>query len=145
MHMSAAELKFRHFLKSAMTGEWEITWHEDRHISPGVPDLHYVMIDEAAHRVGWLELKAMDVELSEIYRVRVEASQHQYMRRWLPRMPIHFLIRIKRAIYLVDGKHHSALTEIHNAHDMRLICTATCDQADIAKVLTPALKTLTRI
>jgi hypothetical protein len=45
---------------------------------------------------------------------------------------------------LVDGGHHAALPEIHNAHDMRLICAATCDQAEIAKVLTPALKTLTR-
>jgi hypothetical protein len=143
--MSAVELKFRRFLGPAMADQWMMTWHEDRHISPGVPDLHYVMIDEAAHRVGWLELKAMDIELSKLYRIRVEPSQHQYIRRWVPMMPIHFLIRVKRVIYLVDGKHHDALPEIHNANDMRLICTATCDQADIAKVLTPALKTLTRI
>ena len=141
--MNAAELRFRHYLGPAMAGHWMMTWHEDRHISPGVPDLHYV-IDEDC-RVGWLELKAMEVELSKSYRVKVEPSQHQYIRRWLPYMPIHFLIRTKRTVYLVHGKYHAALPEVHNAHDMRSICTITCDQADIAKVLTPALKRLTRI
>lgn len=142
MRMNTAELKFRHFLGPAMAEHWMITWHEDRHISPGVPDLHYVI--DADCRVGWLELKAIEVELSKTHRVKVEPSQHQYIRRWRDLMPIHFLIRVKRIVYLVDGGHHAALPEIHNAHDMRLICAATCDQAEIAKVLTPALKTLTR-
>lgn len=141
--MNAAELKFRHFLGPAMVGNWMMTWHEDRHISPGVPDLHYVVDEDC--RVGWLELKATDSELTKSNRIKVEPSQHQYMRRWLPYMPIHFLIRVKRTVYLVSGDHHATVPEIHNAHDMRLICATTCDQADIAKVLTPALKTLTRI
>ena len=141
--MNAAELKFRHFLGPAMVGNWMMTWHEDRHISPGVPDLHYV-IDEDC-RVGWLELKAMDSELSNSSRVKVEPSQHQYFRRWRPYMPIHFLIRVKRTIYLVDSEHHAALPEVHNAHDMKMLCVTVCDQSDIAKILPPALKILTRI
>lgn len=143
--MNTAELKFRRFLGTAMAGQWMTTWHEDRHISPGVPDLHYVMIDEEHHQVGWLELKAIDVELSKSHRIKVEPSQHQYMRRWLLLMPIHFLIRVKRIVYLVDSKHHAMLPEIHNAHDMKLICVTLCDQADVAKVMTPILKILTRI
>ena len=141
--MNAAELKFRHYLGPAMIEQWMMTWHEDRHISPGVPDLHYVIDTEC--RVGWLELKAIDTELTKSQRIKVEPSQHQYMRRWIPYMPIHFLIRVKRTVYLVDAKHHAALPEVHNAHDMFLLSSVTCDQSDIAEILTPTLKLLTRI
>lgn len=126
-----------------------MAWHEDRHISPGVPDLHYVMVNgedsRIEYRVAWLELKAIDTELFPTCRIKVEPSQHQFIRRWLPHMPIHFLIRVKKTLYLVDGIHHAAIPEIHNADDMRLICTVTCHQADVVKVLAPILKTLTRI
>jgi len=147
--MNTAELSFRHFIGPAMRGKWMMAWHEDRHISPGIPDLHYVMVNEEDHRieyrVGWLELKAIDTDLFPTRRIKVEPSQHQFMRRWLPHMPIHFLIRVKKTLYLVDGIYHATVPEIHNASDMQLICTATCNQADVVKVLVPILKTLTRI
>ncbi len=143
MPQSKAEQRFWYYVRDLMGDHWMVTRHEDRQVSPGVPDLHYVIDNEC--QVGWLELKAIDTELSKSQRIKVEPSQHQYMRRWNVFMPIHFLVRVKRIVYLVDSKHHMVLPEIHNANDMRLICTATCDQADIAKVLIPALKTLTRI
>ena len=65
--ISLPESKLRRSVDSRMAGSWLFTWHEDREISPGVPDLHYVMKPTGEigdigteYRVGWLELKAID-------------------------------------------------------------------------------------
>jgi len=143
--MNAAELRFRHFLGPAMAGEWMMSWHEDRHISPGVPDLHYVMKAEDPHRVGWLELKAIDVKMSATHRIKVEPSQHQYIRKWRAHMPIHFLIRVQKEIFLIDGKYHAAISEATELSTLISLAVVWSPQDSIVSALSPALRTITRI
>lgn len=143
---TASELKFRHIVRDAMEGRWMMTWHEDRHISPGVPDLHYVVLDDGLdHRVGWLELKSISTELTAQHRIKVEPSQHQYIRRWRPVMPIHFLVRVKQNIYLLDGNHHGALSELSDENTLLSLSLADMPQADIGAVLPAYLKIITRV
>lgn len=143
--MNAAELKFRRFLGPAMAGEWMMTWHEDREISPGVPDLHYVPKHEDLHRVGWLELKATDGALTKSNRIKVEPSQHQYIRKWRAYMPIHFLIRVKEEVFLIDGIHHGAIPEATEISTFMSLSLRWFHQDDTKLVLPDLLKTITRI
>lgn len=84
-----------------MAGQWNMTWHEDREISPGVPDLSYVMRG-GDYEMGWLELKAgKDFE--------VESSQHRWIQRHLGLIPIHFLVALGDYWVLVDGTRHLSL------------------------------------
>jgi hypothetical protein len=145
--MKKAELNFRHYIEPRMKGLWLMTWHEDREISPGVPDLHYGFRpdDLGEYQIGWLELKATDENICKSNRISVEASQHQYYRRWLPLMKIHFLIRVKTRCYLIPGKWHEQIPKIDNEN---VLCSMDCiwfDQKDIAAVLPDALKDITRI
>lgn len=113
------ELKFRHFLDSQMKGHWKHTWHEDREISPGVPDLHYMMMGPTKSCLGWLELKAIDEPMSKKHYIHVEPSQHQYIRRWIDFMPIDFLIRIQAQVYVVPGRFHNELATSRSLEDLR--------------------------
>ena len=141
--MKPAELRFRHWLGPKMADQWMMTWHEDRHISPGVPDLHYVM--GIGHRVGWLELKALDAGMINGYKIRVEPSQHQYIRRWLPFMSIHFLVRIKRHIYLIDGVEHVNLSAAVDENSLAAMSVCQFHQDDILKYLPDHLRKITGI
>lgn len=141
-----SELEFRHILKAAMEGRWMMTWHEDRHISPGVPDLHYIVLDDGlTHRVGWLELKSISTPLTPRNRIKVEPSQHQYIRRWRPVMPIHFLVRVKQTVYLLDGIHHGALSELSDETTLFTLSLVSMPQASIGPALSAFLKMTTRI
>lgn len=124
-----------------------MTWHEDREITPGVPDLHYVMKGEPGEefRVGWLELKAIDTRITKTQRIGVEPSQHQYLRRWVPYMPIHFMVRIQERIYIVPGKWAKELSQACCEADMKLLSLLDFDQQQLAEVLPPFLKEITRI
>jgi hypothetical protein len=128
-----------------MTGQWMMTWHEDRGISPGVPDLHYVMLGDDKYRVGWLELKSIDREITATSRIKIEPSQHQYMRRWLPHMPIHFLVRANKIVYLVDGKYAAALSLLDSPNSICAISVGHFHQDQIVTHLPPLLKVITRI
>jgi hypothetical protein len=140
------ELKFRHYLEPRLAGQWLMTWHEDREISPGVPDLHYVMIDEPhSFRVGWLELKATDLPLSKSNRIGVEPSQHQYIRRWCPHMPIHFMVCVIEHVFLVPGHLHKHLSGVDSEFDLRLISELDFHRSEIAIALPPYLKKVTQI
>lgn len=131
--MKPAELKFRHWLGPLMAPYWNMTWHEDKEISPGVPDLHYVMKDQIGvgmhrnvvypYRVGWLELKALEVSLNPTKRIEVQPSQHDYVRRFGSVMPIHFLVRIENNIILVDSKYHQELALAENLEDIEEIAS----------------------
>jgi len=130
-----------------MKNHWDMTWHEDRGVSPGVPDLHYgFKKDDQGHRyrIGWLELKASAVKLSKSNRITVEASQHQYIRRWIDIMPIWFLIRVEKWIYLVPGRCHEEIPYIEDAKMFNCM-GQYFEQNRIAEVLPDLLKEITRI
>lgn len=99
-----AEMVFRKEVAEVIENDCLFTWHEDRAISPGVPDLHYVCkgSSECKYQVGWLELKAIS-RFSDGKRIHVEPSQHQYMRKWGAAMPIHFLAKVGKKVYLIPS------------------------------------------
>ena len=145
--ISKAELDFRHYIEPRMRSEWMMTWHEDRGISPGVPDLHYVPKSDGEHRVGWLELKAIGVMIGSNAnaRIKVEPSQHQYIRRWGPHMPIHFMIRMVDWVYLVPGKYHVELAAARSLPDLLILSDLRFQQKEIAEKLPPFLRKVTAI
>ena len=139
------ELNFRHYIEPRMREEWMMTWHEDREISPGVPDLHYVMKGDVTFRVGWLELKAIDKPIGKTSYIGVEASQHQYIRKWKDHMPIHFLVRIETQVYLIPGAYSTHLALARCLADIKLLSLVEFPQGEIATHLPPILKSITRI
>lgn len=143
------ELKFRHYLEPKMRDHWMMTWHEDREITPGVPDLHYVMKnpegDMRKYFVGWLELKSIDSQINSRHKISVEASQHQYIRRWLPYMPIHFLVRIVDRVFVIPGKYHRELADARCAADISVISAHQFHQSLIPEELPQYLREQTVI
>lgn len=141
------ETKLRQYIEPRMRDQWMMTWHEDREITPGVPDLHYVMKGAPGekYRVGWLELKAIDTKMSKSNRIGVEPSQHQYIRRWDEHMPIHFLIRIQDRIYVVPGKYSPGISAAATLNDIIGLSDINFDQSQISEVLPPFLKEITKI
>lgn len=142
MSTSLPELRFRHQIVRTPI-EWNMTYHEDRTVSPGVPDLHYVIDDTC--RVGWLELKASFKALGKANRIKVEPSQHQYIRKWGKLMPIHFLIKIKDWIYLVPGAYHAELPNAVSEVDMKLLSVLDFHEDELTVKLSPFLRKLTQI
>ncbi len=147
MHTKKDEVDFRHYIEPRMRTHWKMTWHEDRCISPGVPDLHYCFLPEGTtkYRIGWLELKASRVSLSKRNRIAVEPSQHQYYRRWLPMMPIHFLVRVETTIYLIPGELHDEIPYVDSENIFPSMSVCWFRQIDIASVLPEQLKSIVRI
>lgn len=56
MPTSKLELQMRHDVRDAMKGIWELSYHEDGRVNPGIPDFSYVMLG-GNFETGWLELK----------------------------------------------------------------------------------------
>lgn len=125
-----------------------MTWHEDREITPGVPDLHYVM-KNADHpwgqRVGWIELKALDKQLTPSQKLCVEPSQLQYIRRWRDYMPIHFLVRIQERVYVIPGKYADNVARAQCRADLAIIADIQFDVDQMEEMLPPFLREQTRI
>lgn len=142
MAWNKSEQKFWHLIQKEMAGQWNVTRHEDKGVSPGVPDLHYSV--GADCQIGWLELKSKDLEISKSCRIQVEPSQHQYIRKWHPLMPIHFLIRAKGIVYLVDGKYAAAIAALESPNTICAISIAHFPQDRIKTDLLPLLRTITR-
>jgi hypothetical protein len=158
MVMSLPELRFRRFIDPLMADQWLMTWHEDREISPGVPDLHYVMkIDNSVnlsvahpdrvptYRVGWIELKAKDTNVTKSQRITVEPSQHQYIRRWYPHMPIHFMVRIIDDVFVIPGKYHKELASAICLADVSILSDLHFKDRDIVVALPPFLRQVTAV
>ena len=138
-----AEMVFRKEVDNVISEECLFTWHEDRIISPGVPDLHYVC-KNGDFRVGWLELKAIH-KFGDGKRIHVEPSQHQYMRKWGAAMPIHFLIKVGKNIYLIPS---SASREVAMATDEFYLAAASVSKftmGDDFHTLPHTLREITRI
>lgn len=93
-----------------MRGIWTMTWHEDREINPGVPDVSYVM-NGGNYETGWLELKAVKTgpNVAGEYKFKVEPSQHEWMKNHHNKIPVHFLLKTPNRIWLLPGEFHHAL------------------------------------
>ena len=124
-----------------------MTWHEDREISPGVPDLHYLMIPVVGSRsqVGWIELKAIDKQLTKTQRLTIEPSQHQYFRRWHQFMPMHFMVRVQERIFIIPGKYHREISLAVCRADLAIISELSFGEDEIADYLPSFLREKTRI
>lgn len=142
-----AEMVFRKEVAEVLNhGDCLFTWHEDRGISPGVPDLHYVCkgLGFCGYQVGWLELKAIS-KFGAGKRIHVEPSQHQYMRKWGDLMPIHFLVKVEKAVYLIPS---NASREISSALDGSYLAAAADNIFTIGvdfHTLPETLRNITRI
>ena len=113
----AEELDFRRELSKAMRHLWVLTWHEDREINPGVPDISYV-IPDCHHETGWLELKAIKPPLHDNYRFKIEPSQHRWIERHHMYVPVHFLLAAGDYVWFIAGKHHTQLLAPLNKRDL---------------------------
>ena len=99
-----------------------MTWHEDREITPGVPDLSYVMLPNESiwqYETGWLELKAVetkpgrlrstarprreDYERTEV-QFKIEPSQVSWIGRHHQLCPVDFLCAVDDLWFLVSGR-----------------------------------------
>lgn len=86
-----------------------MTWHEDREINPGVPDLSYV-VKPGRFETGWLELKAvLRTPGTSDVQYEIEPSQHTWVEAHCRRVPVHFLLGHGDEYYLLDGQHHKKL------------------------------------
>lgn len=112
-HMKKAdpEMELRHNLAKAMRGKWRLTWHEDREIGPGVPDLSYVILNPGRHQTGWIELKAIRDPGGSPFKLKIEPSQHNWMNDHMELVPVHFLVGVGANIYLIDGRYHPVLDD----------------------------------
>lgn len=142
---SLPETKLRRAIDKAMEGTWRFTWHEDREISPGVPDLHYVMLGDTPHRVGWLELKAIDTQITKSQRIGVEPSQHQYCRKWAGLMPIYFLVRVQERIFVIPGNRSREISLASCRADLAIISHIQFDESEIVDYLPKFLRDITKI
>ena len=143
MIRTLAETEFRKEVNATISEECLFTWHEDRIISPGVPDLHYVC-KNGNFRVGWLELKAIR-KFGDGKKILIEPSQHQYMRKWGAAMPIHFLIKVGKSIYLIPS---NASREISLATEESYLAAASVSKftmGDDFHMLPHTLREITRI
>jgi hypothetical protein len=76
-----------------MCGLWLRTWHEDREISPGVPDLSYLMPGNC--ETGWLELKTGNYV--------VKPAQIDWIKKHSNRCPVHILLEWKDFWHIIPG------------------------------------------
>lgn len=138
------EGEFRGFLDKAMSGAWIMTWHEDREINPGVPDVSYVMTC-GEYETGWLELKAIRYDSKkEKHKFTLEPSQHSWIQAHCKRVPVHLLLCLgDYLVFLVDGALHGRFAEAISIEELRSISTATIPKSDLRVQLTLQLRQLT--
>lgn len=117
------------------------TWHEDREINPGVPDVSYV-IRTPGHETGWLELKACRTN-NERLKFEIERSQHEWVRDHHLFVPVHFLVMVNNMLFLVDGCLHEQLSEaktVQKLTEISAIVSPVEEFVDIIQVLARVTK-----
>lgn len=145
MPTKTAEFVLRDDLKKAMSGLWLMTWHEDREINPGVPDISYVMLG-GNYETGWLELKAVtEMEISRAGKVRfhVEPSQHQWISRHDQKIPIHFLCAVGERCFLLHGSAHELIDRPLRVDELHSAAIIMIPKAALRQELPSVLKKLT--
>lgn len=136
------ETILRRAVKNGMSGAWEMTWHEDRQVSPGTPDISYVMV-HAHCETGWLELKAISGLLPAPWRFKLEPSQPEWMQRHAGRIPVHFLVAVGQTCWLIHGREWRMLQDQVNEAVLDAAAICKFELADMRRVLALALINLT--
>lgn len=137
------ETSLRRLVSQALSGLWLKTWHEDREINPGVPDLSYV-ITGGYYETGWLELKRVEAA-SKTGKIRfhIEPSQHRWIAAHCEMVPVHFLVGVGDVSWLVRGDCHQILDTPIDASMLDHISLAKMNPDTMRVVLYRALRTLT--
>jgi hypothetical protein len=86
-----------------------MSWHENRGISPGVPDLSFVMRG-GSFETGWLELKAEEPKNGYI-RPKVQTSQIAWIEDHCEHIPVYILIAVADSWHLVHGSYIQELAQ----------------------------------
>lgn len=133
------ETVLRQQLSQRMFGLWTMTWHEDRAISPGVPDLSFVM-KGADCETGWLELKAVDDEPEYTHAtLKIEPSQIEWMPKHAKVCPVYFLVAVGPVCYLIDGGHAKELSQMISYDQLRRIADIYFPRKQLREELSRAL------
>lgn len=145
MSIRKLELELRHELRDSMKGFWELTWHEDREVSPGVPDVSFVMRGPGVeYETGWLELKA-DSPKAKNPNFTPEPSQHEWMARHAHLVPVYFLCSHGIYCYLIAGIYHGFLASALTQQQLDELPRATFLRKHMRDVLPPLLRSFTKI
>lgn len=136
------ETILRRAVKNGMSGTWEMTWHEDRQVSPGTPDISFVMI-HAHCETGWLELKALGALEQQPWKFKLEPSQPEWMVRHAHRIPVFFLVAVGQTCWLINGRLWAVLQRPITELTLDEISTTKFEFADMRSVLAPVLIDLT--
>lgn len=137
------ESKLRDFIKIQMSGRWIMTWHEDRDVNPGVPDISYVMSGEG-YETGWLELKSVENVKKETAHFEVQPAQHFWISNHHSRVPVHFLCSVDMSdFYLVPGSRHIQVAQPIHLKELEAISIERMSAADFAVRLAHNLRKLT--
>lgn len=139
------ESRFRGGIAKAMYFHWLLTWHEDREINPGVPDISFVM-KSGDYETGWLELKACMITAAKPKtNFHIEPSQHTWMRNHAGIIPAYFLIQINdERCYLVHGEKHQELAVPLTTEQLEALSMASFESTRIRQTLPALLQGLTR-
>lgn len=129
------EGKLRQCVKEQMSPHWLITWHEDREINPGVPDLSFVP-RTGSHETGWIELKRVLVAPGEQVKFKIEPSQHQWVEAHCPLIPVHFIVAVNDVCYFVPGSSHRELSQNLHLEALGNMALSTFPMRDMAPALT---------
>jgi hypothetical protein len=135
------ETVLRRVVKNGMSGAWEMTWHEDRQVSPGTPDISYVMFDNC--ETGWLELKALDGLERQPWTFKLEPSQPSWIERHAGRIPINLLVAVGTHCWLLDGRSWVILQRPIREEQLTHASLVQFEFPDMRRVLTPELIRLT--
>lgn len=135
------ETELRKKWRKAVTGIVLSTWHEDREINPGVPDVSFVVPDKK-HETGWIELKACDADQGKI-KLQVEPSQHNWIRAHHEHVPIWFLVLVEPHVYLIGGHMHEFVDEIKTVEELERSSMMHCGSDDIRTAIIPFLAMMT--
>lgn len=128
------ETRLRHELGAQMHKLWLITWHEDREINPGVPDISYVP-RTGSYETGWLELKAIWAPVNGQLKFKIRASQHDWIEAHCRRIPVHFLLAVDDTCYVVSGHFHGRIAEKITIQFLETIAIASFPITDMAPSL----------
>jgi hypothetical protein len=103
-----------------MRGRWRMTWHENGGISPGVPDLSFVMLGGGHYETGWMELKAERLKSpplahpQQTFTLTIEPSQITWFESHEGLVPAIFLIALNDVWFVVTGRHVQTLAQKMN-------------------------------